>query len=166
MQHRNPVSLIFCERSGRWAAAWRIAWRRRPTRGETSAEIRLLETRSPSECLEAVAAAPAAFVVLELTAADCDRTLELLFEISSRHRQAATAVAAERSMNAYQWLARELGAVHFLASPRELAPLADICERFAEQSAWRFAEQSAWRRPAAELDFERSVWASLPWGKS
>lgn len=157
MQPRQAVPLIFCERSGRWAAAWRIARRRRQTRGETSAEIRLLETRSPGECLAAVAAAPAAFVVAELTAADCDRTLELLFEICSRHRQAPLAVAAERSMQDYQWLVRESGAIHFLASTRELAPLAGMIERFAEQSALR--------GPAVELDFEQAVWASLPWGQ-
>lgn len=142
--------MIFCERGGQWATAWRIAWRRR-LRG---ADIRVRETRSPAECLETIESAPAAFIVLELTAADCDRTLDLLFEISTRYRCAAVAVAAERSMKDYQWLVRELGAVQFLVSPRELPTLAGMAERFAA------------RVPPRELDFQDSVWASLPWGEA
>ncbi|HUY91520.1 MAG TPA: hypothetical protein VMV10_22460 [Pirellulales bacterium] len=153
MQQRHSAPLIFCERSGRWAAAWRLAWNRRQRGAGSRLEIRPLETRSPSECLEAIQAVSTAFVVVELTAADCDRTLDLLFEISTRRHSAAAAVAAERSMMAYEWLARESGAVHFLTSPRELQPLNGLIEQFAL------------RIPQEELDFEQSVWASLPWGK-
>jgi hypothetical protein len=156
MDPRTTTPLIFCERSGQWAAAWRIAWRRRLRGAEPRAEVRVRETRSAAECLETIASAPAAFVVLELTAADCDRALDLLFEVSTRYRGAAAAVAAERSMRHYEWLARELGAVHFVVSPRELPPLVGMVERFAE----RFAA----RVPERELEFEDSVWASLPWG--
>lgn len=153
MEPRTTAPLIFCERSGQWAAAWRIAWRRRLRGAEPRADIRVSETRSPAECLEMIESAPAAFVVLELTAADCERALDLLFEISARYRSAAAAVAAERSMKDYQWLVRELGAVHFLVSPRELPTLAGMVERFAVRSP-------------RELEFEESVWASLPWGNA
>ena len=152
MQQRQFVPLIFCERNGQWAAAWRIAWDRRLRRGEPAAEIRVRQTRSPAECLEAIEAAPAAFVLVELTAANCDRMLDLLFEISSRHRcAAAAAVAADRSLRDFELAARELGALHFLVSPRELPGLAALVERFAA------------RAPQGELEFEDRVWASLPW---
>lgn len=151
MQQRQSVPLIFCERNGQWAAAWRIAWDRRLRRGESSVEIRVRETRSPAECLEAIEAAPAAFVLVELTAANGERTLDLLFEIASRHRYAATAVAADRSLRGYELAARELGALHFLVSPCELPGLASMVERFAA------------RAPQGELEFEDRVWASLPW---
>jgi hypothetical protein len=152
MEPRTTAPLIFCERSGQWAAAWRIAWPRRLRGAEPGADIRVMETRSPAECLDTIESAPAAFVVLELTAADCDRALDLLFEISTRYPSAATAVAAERSMKNYQGLVRELGAVHFLVSPRELPTLAGMVARFAA------------RLPPRELEFEESVWANLPWG--
>lgn len=155
MQPRKTAPLIFCERSGEWAAAWRMAWRRRLRGAEARVEIHVRETRSPAECLETIEAAPAAFVVLELTAMDCDRTLGLLFEISTRCRSAAVAVACERSMKDYEWLARELGAVQFLVSPRELPMLAGMVARFFE----RFASQL----PRRELEFEDRVWAGLPW---
>lgn len=158
MELRKTAPLIFCERRGEWAAAWRIAWRRQLRGAESRAEIRVRETRSPAECLETIEAAPAAFVVLELTAMDCDRTLDLLFEISTRYRSAAVAVAAERSMKDYQWLVREIGAVHFLVSPRELPTLAGMVARFFERSASRL--------PRREQEFEDRVWASLPWGEA
>lgn len=157
MERRPTVSLICCERSGKWAAAWRIVSGRRARGAESRADIRLIETRSPIECIEAIRAAPSAFVLLELTASDCDRALELLLEISTRRRDVAAAVVAERSLKAYEWLARELGAVHFVVSPRELPPLVGMVERFAE----RFAA----RQPPPELELEESVWASLPWAR-
>lgn len=150
MEQRPRAPLIFCERSGQWAAAWRIACRRRRG-GASHADVRLTETRSADECLENIIAAPAAFVLLELTAANCDRALDLLFEISTR-RGVAAAVAAERSMKDYEWLVREMGAVHFLVSPRELPALVGMAERFAR------------RMPAPEMELEESVWANLPWG--
>lgn len=152
MEQRKTARLIFCERSGQWAAAWRIAWNRRLRGAEPAADVRVRETRSPAECLDEIKAIPSAFVLLELTAADCDRTLDLLFEIATRRRGAGAAVAAERSMKHYEWLVRELGAVRFLVSPRELPALVGVVERFAE------------RLPQRELDFEESVWAGLPWG--
>lgn len=150
MEARPTATFICCERSGQWAAAWRIAWSRRQRGAASHADVRLAETRSAEECLEKLIAAPATFVLLELTAANCDRTLDLLFEISTR-RGVAAAVAAERSMKDYEWIVRETGAVHFLVSPRELPALADMIERFAR------------RIPAPELELEESIWANLPW---
>ena len=151
-EQRPTVPLIFCERSSQWAAAWRIAWRRRTSGGESRAEVCTIETRSTAECLQAVQSAPGAFVLLELTAANCDRALDLLFELATQWREVAVAVAAERSLEACQWLVRESGAIHFLVSPRELPALVGMVERFAE------------RLPQREAEFEASVWASLPWG--
>ena len=134
-------NLIFCERSGRWATAWRQAWERyvRGAAGERP-EIRMIETRSPEECLQYLREFPAAFVVLELAAEDCDRTLELLLEITTRHRGAATAVAAGRT-------------IQFIVSPRELPTLCRMVNRHVARS------------PQDELELEARIWASLPWGR-
>ena len=146
-------NLIFCERSGNWAVAWRQAWERyaRGAAGEAP-EIRTIETRSPEDCLQHLREFPAAFVVLELAAEDRDRALELLLEITTRHRGAAAAVVAERTIQEYEWSLRELGAVHFIVSPRELAALCRMVERHAA------------RAPREELELEARAWASLPWG--
>jgi hypothetical protein len=146
--------LIFCERSGRWAAAWRQAWERyaRGAAGEAP-EIRTIETRSPEECLQHLREFPASFVVLELAAEDRDRTLELLLEITTRHRGAAAAVAAGRTIQGYEWPLRELGAIHFIVSPRELPALCRMVERHAARS------------PQGELELEARIWASLPWDR-
>ncbi|HEV7226265.1 MAG TPA: hypothetical protein VGN42_26395 [Pirellulales bacterium] len=150
----HHCSLIFCERTGRWAAAWRQAWDRYARSGpHERAEIRTIETRSPDGCLQELQEFPAAFVILELAAEGCDRTLELLQEIATRHRGAAAAVAAERAIQEYEWPLRELGAAHFIVSPRELPSLCRMVERHAARS------------PRVELDLEARIWASLPWGR-
>ena len=146
-------NLIFFERSGSWAAAWRQAWERYARRAAGQMpEIRTIETRSPEDCLQHLREFPAAFVVLELAAEDRDRALELLLEITTRHRGAAAAVVAERTIQEYEWSLRELGAVHFIVSPRELPALCRMVERHAA------------RAPREELELEARAWASLPWG--
>lgn len=150
----NGSALIVCERTGQWAAAWRQAWLRRSQRSARPLpEVRCIETRSPAECLEKLAKAPAAFVLVELTAESCDRALELLSQIALRCRQAVAAVAAERRLADHEWLARELGAAHFIISPRELPGLCRMVERHAALA------------PEIELELEERIWASLPWGE-
>ena len=148
----NAAPLIFCERTGNWAAAWRLAWQRAGIHFcEAPADLRCIETRSPVECLERLTDWPAAFVILELTSAACDQTLDLLADIGVRFRPARLAVVCERPMIDYEWLARELGAVHVLASPRELPALCRMVARYAA------------RLPEPSLDWEERIWASLPW---
>jgi DNA-binding NtrC family response regulator len=116
--------LIVCERTGRWAAALRSAWS--PPRGW------LRETRSSAECLEALDAAPASLVLVELLAGDAADGLELLAAIDRRHPLARSAVVAQRGLERLEPLARELGAIHFTVVPRDVRPLVRLVERALE----------------------------------
>ena len=87
--------------------------------------------------------------------ATCDDSLRLLSQIGARHAAACPLVVADRVMADYQWLARELGAVHFVTSPRRLDELLAIVRR-------RFDSLPAAQRTSGESIFE-TILESLPW---
>ncbi|HUY32163.1 MAG TPA: hypothetical protein VMV69_05235 [Pirellulales bacterium] len=153
----EPANLVFCERTGRWAVAWRRAWTL-ALRGGSGAgrgenrRLRVVETRGVSECRETLAAMPAAFVAIELAPASAGAALELLAEVTAKFRGSAAAVLAQAELAEYEWLARELGAVHFVASPRQLPSLVGVVRRHAQ------------RTPAPELEMRQEIWSRLPWG--
>jgi hypothetical protein len=143
------AAIIFCETAGNWAVAWR---RLCNARGGLAA-LRVIETRGTVQCREEMLKLPAAFAVVELNARNIDRTLSLLQETCACCRLAAMAVVAPRELAPYEWLAREVGAVHFLTSIYMLPSLYDIVERHLE------------RLPAPEQDTQERIWATLPWGR-
>jgi len=174
-------TLIVCERTDQWAVGLRQALsqassnyadlsRSEPSnskagrdaaRGanESSAafalasrgEVRLIETRTPADCLAALADAPHAVVAVELRPADCDEALSLLSAVSERYAGACVILVAAREMASYEWLARELGAAHFVSSPRRLHGVAEVASRH-----WA-------NLPTPALGTAETVWATLPW---
>ncbi|HJT30534.1 MAG TPA: hypothetical protein VJ783_00600 [Pirellulales bacterium] len=144
------ADVIFCERMGAWAAAWRRVWQTpglRPPRPT----LQLVETRSADECREVLSSSPEAFVVVELTAERCDVALDLLLYVGERFSAAAAGVVAEREMAAYEWLARELGALAFVTSPRRLGGLCQLALR------------QAGRRSPSPASLSERMWTDLPW---
>ena len=98
--------LMVCERSGPWAAALR--------RELAEAGVRVWETRSLAECWESLAAAPASFLIVELTLARCRRPVAADGAAAARlSRWPEVAVVAARPLAGWQWLVREAGAVDF-----------------------------------------------------
>jgi len=154
--------MIICERSGQWAAALRLAMDRAtpdgaaPARSGLSArsdaiDHRLIETRSAEDCRQALAEAPYALVAVGLCSASCDEVLALVRAIRERFPAAPVVVLAAREFCGYEWLARELGAVHFVSSPRRLAEAVGLARRHWDNL------------PAPELGTAATVWATLPW---
>ena len=177
-------TLIVCEQSGHWASAIRrlfspvvLSVRRAPMVGDApserddrddqapslgatvvAVECRIVEARTNENCLAELAQAPKALVGVELCDVTRERALELLSTMAERYPACRVFVLADRSMRHYEWLTRELGAVHFVASPRQLASLVTFAGRHWEQTT-----------PSAgcDADSDRSVediWRSLPWG--
>ncbi|MGA2065285.1 MAG: hypothetical protein ABSG86_09955 [Thermoguttaceae bacterium] len=136
--------LIVCERSGQWAAALR--------RELADAGLRVWETRSLADAWEALAATPAAFLVLELLGANAEPLLGRMAWLGRDFPRSRAAVVASRRLAAYESLAREAGAVHFACSLRHLAPLARMIVRHLAELP-----------PPQQTLLER-IWASLPWG--
>jgi hypothetical protein len=157
--------IVVYERSGRWAVALRQtlnaaaraatqsaqSQRTRLHDGRPAGDVRVVETRSADECLAALADAPQAFVALELAEATCDAALELLRSTAERFPAARAVVLADRELASYEWLARELGAAHFVCSPRKLRAVARLAE-----AHWRCT-------PEPEIGVVERIWASLPW---
>jgi hypothetical protein len=140
MNHKPGV--IVCERKGAWAAGLR---RHLPR------EVRLRETRVLADCASALAEAPGSLVVLELTLAHLDGVLEFLGDVESRYPLAAVVVVADRSLEPYEGLFREAGAVHFATSPRT----ADALARLAARHLARLPQQTG--------TLAARIWTSLPW---
>lgn len=135
---------MIAERSGGWADAMRVEL------AETG--VRLWEAGPRPELAEVVAEAPGSFLVLELTPKNAAWLLDALVDLQRAWPRVRAAVVAGRSLGAWQWLMREAGAVHFLTSPRQLAPLVDLACRHLAAA------------PVPQQTFSERIWASLPWG--
>lgn len=140
----GPAHVLVCERSGRWALGMR------QTLGEPA--VRVEETRTLADCAEALARAPASFLVLELTRIGAERLLAWMVRSQREFPLARAAVVAERSLVAYEALVLEAGAVYFTCSPRRLSGLAEMAQRHLTLA------------PPARGSIAGQVWASLPWG--
>lgn len=136
---------IFCESRGGWAVACRQALVKAPN----AADIRLIETRTLADCRREIRSSPGALVTIELTADRCDDALKLMLELSRWQPRVAVAVTAERAWRNYEPLVRELGAVHFVVSPRQVSPLAEIASRHLAR--WSECDQTEEERTLARL---------------
>jgi len=146
MENPLPVPLIVCEQTGQWAAGLR-----QELRGTT---LKLQETRLLDDAWQSLAAAPAAFVVVEYTAKNSNELLRRYVWFTRDYPQARLAIVAARRYISHRWLLRSAGAVHTVFSPRELAPLAELACRHIAQI------------PQPQLPVTERIWRSLPWGKS
>ena len=138
----GSATWIVCERTGRWSVG---------LRREAPPELRIHETRSLSDGWEMLRQHPASFLVAELTAGNADALLERLASLARDFPAARVAVVAERSLRGYEWLVRELGAVWFVVSPRELAPIVKLARRHLQ------------RVPSPRGSVFEQIWNSLPW---
>ena len=111
------------------------------------------EARSIAECRDMLPRYPASFLVAELTPNSIDPLLARVAILEQDFPLARFAVVAERELSAYQWVMRQAGAIHFVVSTRDLAPLArGICRHLQ-------------RGPAPEPSPAERIWAELPWGR-
>lgn len=140
----NAARLIVCERDGHWAVALR--------RELAGLGVRVWETRTADDCRRELADSPASFVVLQMARNPVD-TLHILDYLVREYPAARFVVVVERLQAAFEWPAREAGAVHFLCSPRRLGPLARMACRHLAQV------------PPPQKNMAERIWASLPWNE-
>jgi len=143
-----------CEQSGNWALQLR-----RLTDGASL--VRIVETRSADECLETIRRFPTSWVAVELAAGNCEAALDLLLALDAQFPHVRSVVLAARSMTGYRWLARELGAVGFIASPWQVPTLVEMMSR----NAAVVHEQQVIAQDQA-LNIADEIWESLPWQSS
>ncbi|MBI3464878.1 MAG: hypothetical protein HY000_17755 [Planctomycetes bacterium] len=123
----QPTHVIVCERRGAWAQALR-----RELRDFAAA---IAETRSLADCRQELRTAPSSVVAIEFSVATAEAVLDFLGRLPSQFPQAVVIVLAGRDEQPWEWLVRELGAVHVAWSPREMSAVAEIVRRRLADSA-------------------------------
>ncbi len=117
----------------------------------TTAEM--LETRSLFDCTEELGNHPGSFVVLELRARNAPALVQWLSQLDQEDCQARAAVVADRSLDAWEQVVREAGAVWFVTSPRNVGLLARMARRHLQTV------------PKPRRDLVEEVWDWLPWAR-
>jgi len=137
--------LIVCERTGEWTAALR--------KELVDLNVKVFECRRLAEAWAALAQTNAIFLIAEATSGNLSELVERLKWLRRDFPHARAAVVADRSLTDCEWLVREAGAIHFLASPRQLQSLVTIVIR-------HFAIV-----PLPAQTLTEQIWASLPWAR-
>ena len=122
---------ITCERSGHWASQLRCV------AAERLARITLVmrETRSPAECLEALAEAPGSAVWIAWTPNQAQACARLLYQIERRFPAARVVMLAAPSERRHEPLWRSLGAHDAAYALWELGASLEASLRHVERGA-------------------------------
>lgn len=138
----NPVHLIVCERTGRWAVALKRA---------LGDELKLTETRSLPACTAELSHDPFGVVAVEVTSLNLEAVLASLAAWQRRFPDARVIALGDESLAAADHLLREAGAALVLHSTRESPRAAKLVQRHAA------------RVPAPDLPLEQAIHNRLPW---
>jgi len=134
---------ILCEKTARWAAAFRTAL------GKSQPQI--IETRSLPGCEEALAASPASFIAIEVTTSNLEATLDLVRRVSSHNPNAALVALLAVETSAAAPLLREAGGIDVAVSVLDAPRLARLAQRHYAQA------------PAEPLTSRQFLAERLPW---
>jgi hypothetical protein len=90
-------------------------------------------------------------LALEMREDNVEEILQRLAALRQNDTDAGAVVLTQRSLCDYEWLLRELGALHVALSWRNLQPLTGLVRRFLRQAA-----------TTPENPYDRA-WERLPW---
>ena len=135
--------LILCEKTGRWAAAFR--------RAAAAGELPIRETRSLEQLERELEQLPSSVAAIEINSASAARIGSQLAGWRVRFSAARFVLLAETDVAASEPELREAGACHVVYSSRDLAATVELIRRHLA------------RAPRPELSLEDSILASLPW---
>ena len=151
--------LIICEKSGRWALAVRSVLRgslRSDSVGGLRSDsvgggLRIVETRTVTHGYEALAAAPASLVALEITGKNLSTALDFVAHVHQNFPAACVVALLDPSSESAAALLREAGVADVFCSPLESAAIACLAQRHADLA------------PADDRPLRESLAARLPW---
>lgn len=135
--------LIVLERSGHWAGALRREW--------SELEDRLRETRHREGALELLQEAPASILLCEVTAANLEALAIWWSRLAIEFPRARLAIVADRQLADAESFWRELGAVAYVHSARQLAGAARVIRRHLS------------RYPSPDRTWRETLFDRLPW---
>lgn len=144
----SEASLILCEKSSRWAAAFRRELRK----GRSQPGLRITQTRSLPQCQRELEAAPYSIAALEATPQNLVAVAKSLASWRELFPHARFIALAQRGLEPHELLLREMGATHVTCSPRSPAPLLRVIRRHLA------------RAPPQQLTLDEAIWNRLPWG--
>jgi hypothetical protein len=137
--------VILCEKSGRWAVAFRRAL---AEQGEL-----ILQTRSLAEAVRQLTASPASIVAVEATAGNLEAVLAEVPQWLRRFPHCRVVGLLGTEVQAAETLLREAGAVAVLTATRDAPSATGVIRRHLESA------------PQSELPLEQAIERSLPWSK-
>ena len=122
----TACNFILCEKTARWAAAFRTSL------GKSQPQI--IETRSLPGCEEALAASPASFIAIEVTTSNLEDTLDFVRRISSHFPNAALAGLLSPESAAAAPLLREAGSIDIAISVLDVPRITCLARRHHDQA--------------------------------
>lgn len=151
----HEPDVIVYERAGRWAAGLKLALacsRRAVSAGSGAAC--LAEARSLAEVSDLLQNAKTGLVVLELALSNAPRIVDFVAHLDDRHPNVKNVVVSRSRDRHWDLAARWAGAMLYVTSLAELAPVAELVERAVERRLVRGRETATKR-----------MWAALPWSQ-
>jgi hypothetical protein len=152
MTRSQEPCLVLCERRGRWADRIR--------RYVNQPRLKVIETRSLSECSERLSEYGWAIVGLELTEASFDRNIVWWLGLARTFPQAEVLALCDCPPRGTDDLCRELGAIDIMKSELDALRLSSLVDRYLSQPAFETLKQDSadvngWIR-------SRLLWRSTP----
>jgi hypothetical protein len=145
------MPIIVCETSGHLAMGLRKG---------LPPGVSLIETRGLAELWQRLGACPAATVAMELTAGKTEPMMAALLRIGREFPLAVSIVLADRALVGWEVAAREAGAMHFIASTRQLGEIGEIVRRQMKCQSEHVADSG--EEPQS---IEQRILATLPWSQ-
>jgi len=136
-------SLILCEKTSRWAAAFRTALR--------DSRPQIIETRSIAGCQAVLEESPASLVAIEITPANLEAAIEFVAQCSGRVPRAAAVALMASELSSAALLFREAGALDVATSVLDAPRLAKLVRRHFKQA------------PQPALSIRQLAAERLPW---
>jgi len=137
--------MIICEKTGRWAVAFRRAL------GEERELI--VQVRGLTDCTRQLALSPGSIVAAEVTAGNLDALLVAVPDWLRRFPHCRVIAMLESDVLATETMLREAGVVAVLNATREAPSVIRLIQRHLESA------------PTDDLPLEQAIQRSLPWAK-
>jgi hypothetical protein len=139
----QQAKLLVCEPVPNWVAAIRWSW---PCDSEP-----FVEAANLADCRRHLASHPASLLALDCTALSKHELLLWMLEIKCHFPLVRVIALLARGHGGWEWLIRELGAVHVLVGTREV------------DTIFTFYKHHLASLPEPQLSLREWIWNRLPW---
>jgi hypothetical protein len=148
---------IFCESTGRWAAAMRTALERRQFGVTGKLKMpRIQEVRSQADLEAAIGANRETLGFVEVSDKNLAAVLDMLARYMRRNSRLVGLLEVTSERQAAAEALTEAGALCVASAPRNIAAVIDVAEQYCDL-------RTRGGTPAAAESIADLAWAALPW---